>query len=129
MHAALLQLRASDPTFQAQGAFGLDGAVLTPQAFVLRFFGPHGNGHTSGCRDDRLLLVNLGAQVELPILPEPLLAPPYGYRWQTSWSSEDRLYGGGGTPEIFLTDGWRLPGECACVMSPTESTSDRHAAR
>ena len=129
MHAALLQLRASDPTFQSQGAFGLDGAVLARQAFVLRFFGPHANGHPGGCRDDRLLLVNLGAQVELPILPEPLLAPPFGYRWQISWSSEDRLYGGGGTPEIFLTDGWRLPGECACVLAPTESTSERHGPR
>ena len=129
MHAALLQLRASDPTFQTQGAFGLDGAVLAPQAFVLRFFGPHGAGQPCGSRDDRLLLVNLGAQVELPILPEPLLAPPFGYRWQIAWSSEDRLYGGGGVPEIFLTDGWRLPAECACVLTPTESTGDRHGLR
>jgi maltooligosyltrehalose trehalohydrolase len=129
MHAALLQFRASDPTFQAQGAYGIDGAVLTPQAFVLRFFGAHGNGHPSGSRDDRLLIVNLGAQVELPILPEPLLAPPYGYSWRVTWSSEDRLYGGGGMPEVFLPDGWRLPSECAWVLSPTEPTVDRHGSR
>jgi maltooligosyltrehalose trehalohydrolase len=129
MHAALLQFRASDPTFQAQGAYGIDGAVLTPQAFVLRFFGAHGNGHPSGSRDDRLLIVNLGAQVELPSLPEPLLAPPYGYSWRVTWSSEDRLYGGGGMPEVFLPDGWRLPSECAWVLSPTEPTVDRHGSR
>ena len=125
MHAALLQLRASDPTFQAQGAFGLDGAVLTPQAFVLRFFGPHGNGHPAGSLSDRLLLINLGAQVELPILPEPLLAPPSGYEWRLTWSSEDRLYGGSGMPETFLSDGWRLPAECAWVLSPAPPTSAR----
>jgi maltooligosyltrehalose trehalohydrolase len=73
--------------------------------------------------------VNLGAQVELPIIPEPLLAPPYGYRWTINWSSEDRLYGGGGLPEVFLTDGWRLPAECACVLAPTELISDRHGPR
>jgi maltooligosyltrehalose trehalohydrolase len=129
MHAALLQLRASDATFQAQGAYGIDGAVLTPQAFVIRFFGAHGNGHPSGSRGDRLLVVNLGAQVELPILPEPLLAPPYGYSWRLTWSSEDRLYGGGGMPEVFLPDGWRLPPECAWVLSPTEPIGDRHGSR
>ena len=50
----------------------VDGAVLGPEAFVLRFFGENGS--------DRLLLVNLGRDLDLDSAPEPLLAPPAGMR-------------------------------------------------
>ena len=52
LHRDLLRLRRDDPVFSAQRPGGLDGAVLAPEAFVLRYFGEHG--------DDRLLVVNLG---------------------------------------------------------------------
>ena len=70
---------------------GVDGAGARPGAFVLRFFG--------GDDGDRLLLVNLGATIDLHALPEPLLAPPADCRWDVLWSSEAPRYGGsGGTP-------------------------------
>jgi maltooligosyltrehalose trehalohydrolase len=66
LHRDLLQLRREDSVFRAQRSGGIDGAVLGPEAFVLRFFGD--NGH------DRLLLVNLGLDLHLNPAPEPLLA-------------------------------------------------------
>ena len=76
----------------AQKRRGLDGAVLSPDAFVLRFFGEDG--------DDRLLMVNLGIDLHLDPAPEPLLAPPADSEWRTLWSSEDPKYGGIGTPRL-----------------------------
>src|SRR5262252_2595893 len=68
LYADLLRLRRMDPVLSAQRPRGLDGAVLGREAFVLRFFGHEG--------PDRLLLVNLGADLVLDPAPEPLLAPP-----------------------------------------------------
>ena len=89
LHRDLLQLRREDPVFRAQKPRGVDGAVLAPEAFVLRFFGDGG--------DDRLLLVNLGRDLHLDPAPEPLLAPPENAVWDVLWSSEDPRYGGDGT--------------------------------
>src|SRR4029453_5126443 len=48
MHRDLIRLRRRDPVFRAQRPHGVDGAVLGPEAFVLRFFGEEslqgGNG-------------------------------------------------------------------------------------
>jgi maltooligosyltrehalose trehalohydrolase len=88
----------------------VDGAVIGEQAFVLRFFGAAG--------DDRLLLINLGADLPLDIAPEPLLAPPEERLWATLWSSESADYGGCGTPPPDGPDGWRLPAESAIAMRP-----------
>jgi maltooligosyltrehalose trehalohydrolase len=116
LHASLLQLRASDAAFRNQGRCGVDGTVLAPQAFALRFFSqpPCADGI-----DDRLLVVNLGVQVDLESMPEPLLAPPRQCQWTPIWSSEDPLYGGAGTPDLDLGRGWRLPAECAIVLGAT----------
>ena len=89
LHRDLLRLRHEDPVFQAQRRGGLDGAVLGPEALVLRFFGAQA--------DDRLLVVNLGRDLPLQPASEPLLAPPKGMVWKTLWSSEDPRYDGGGT--------------------------------
>ena len=48
LHLDLLRLRREDPVFRAQGGGGVDGAVLGPEAFVLRFFGV-GIEPTIGC--------------------------------------------------------------------------------
>ena len=83
----------------------LDGAVLGGAAFVIRF------------GDDRLLAVNLGAELELPHAPEPLLAPPAGRRWRTLFSSNDPKYGGEGSPELDDdARGWLLPAESATLL-------------
>ena len=47
---------------------------------------------------DRLLIVNLGIDLPLVGIPEPLLAPPVERKWRLLWSSEDPKYGGDGTP-------------------------------
>jgi maltooligosyltrehalose trehalohydrolase len=110
LHKDLIALRKADPAFRSQRLRGVDGAVLGEQAFVLRFFAADGA--------DRLLLVNLGCDLHLDQAPEPLLAPPAGHGWDILFSSEDRSYGGDGTPAIETADGWRVMGEAAIVLSP-----------
>jgi maltooligosyltrehalose trehalohydrolase len=116
LHEDLLRLRREDPVFRAsaagKSARGIDGAVLGPSAFVLRFFAPE--RETSG---DRLLLVNLGKDLELAPAPEPLLAPPEGGSWDVVWDSESPKYGGSGAPPPEDDEGgWRLPGFAAIVL-------------
>jgi maltooligosyltrehalose trehalohydrolase len=111
LHYDLLKLRREDEVFRAQRLRGVDGAALTPQAFVLRYFA--GNGA------DRLLIVNLGRDLRFDPVPEPLLAPPEGQRWQLLWSSQDARYGGCGTPALEGESNWRIPGEAAVVLLPT----------
>src|SRR5437867_3703144 len=69
LHVDLLRLRRKDSRFRQQKPDGLDGAVLGPKSFVLRYF-------SEGSADDRLLVVNLGERQLLAPIPEPLLAPP-----------------------------------------------------
>jgi maltooligosyltrehalose trehalohydrolase len=110
LHRDVLRLRREDPAFRAQRRGGMDGAVLAPEAFVLRFFGtPH---------PDRLLVVNLGRDLDLTPAPEPLLAPPEGMRWEILWSSEDPRYGGSGTAPLEDEEGWHMPGHAAFVLRP-----------
>jgi maltooligosyltrehalose trehalohydrolase len=110
LHRDLIRLRREDPVFRAQRRGGLDGAVLGPEAFVLRFFGVQA--------DDRLLVVNLGRDLALQPAPEPLLAPPEGMIWKILWSSEDPRYDGGGTAPLEGEAGWQIPGHAAVVLRP-----------
>ncbi|HEX5228525.1 MAG TPA: DUF3459 domain-containing protein, partial [Bryobacteraceae bacterium] len=112
LHCDLLKLRREDAAFRAQRRRGVDGAVLSHDAFVLRFFGEQG-GETE---DDRLLLVNLGVDVHLDPAPEPLLSPPAGGAWELVWSSEDPKYGGSGTPRLDSDENWHIPGLAAFVL-------------
>ncbi|MFP5513893.1 MAG: malto-oligosyltrehalose trehalohydrolase, partial [Alphaproteobacteria bacterium] len=55
------------------------------------------------------------------VLAEPLLAPPRDGAWTVLWSSEEPLYGGGGTAPVEQPCGaWRLPGQAALVLGPAE---------
>jgi maltooligosyltrehalose trehalohydrolase len=117
LHHDLLKLRREDPVLQRQRRRGLDGAVLTPHAFVLRYFGDEGA--------DRLLIVNLARDLRYDPVPEPLLAPPEGHLWQLLWSSEDLRYGGRGTLPLESADNWRIPGESAVLLQPTPAPADR----
>jgi maltooligosyltrehalose trehalohydrolase len=110
LHRDLLRLRREDPVFAAQDASRMHGAVLGPEAFLLRFFGAAG--------DDRLLIINLGATLPLLPMPEPLLAPPAGQRWKLLWSSEDARYGGNGMLELDGEHSWTLPGHALAVLAP-----------
>jgi maltooligosyltrehalose trehalohydrolase len=110
LHRDLLKLRREEPVFSAQKRHGVDGAVLSPEAFVLRFFGDDG--------DDRLLIVNLGIDLHLDPAPEPLFAPPSDCEWTTQWSSEDPKYGGNGTPQRNSEEDWEIPGHAAVLLMP-----------
>jgi maltooligosyltrehalose trehalohydrolase len=110
LHHDLLALRRADPAFAAQRADEIAGAVLDAAAFVLRFSG--------GGQGDRLLVVNLGPDLELDVIPEPLLAPPAGERWTLVWSSEHPRYGGCGTPAPDAITPWRVAAESAVVLAP-----------
>src|SRR5437667_221040 len=57
LHRDLLQVRHEDDAFQVQRPGAVDGAVLGPATFALRFF-------TGDHSDDRLLIVNLGADLD-----------------------------------------------------------------
>ncbi|UEM06843.1 malto-oligosyltrehalose trehalohydrolase (plasmid) [Skermanella rosea] len=113
LHRDLLRLRREDAVFRTQRKGGMDGAVLGREAFCLRFFGEGG--------DDRLMLVNLGRDLTLTVLPEPLLAPPLGREWRLLWSSEDPAYGGNGTPEVETAERWHVAGGSAAVLAADQS--------
>lgn len=109
LHQDLLRLRREDRTITAP--VRLDGAVLGPGCFVMRYFaGDRG--------EDRLLLVNLGAQLHLDAAPEPLLAPPEGQGWKIAWSSESPEYGGSGTPPPETTAGWIIMAGVSLLLKP-----------
>jgi maltooligosyltrehalose trehalohydrolase len=110
LHCHLLKMRRKDRVFGAQRADWIQGAVLGPEAFVLRFFG--------AAEGDRLLLVNLGCDLQLVHLPEPLLAPPEESRWELLWSSEFPWYGGSGTPKVETDEYWLIPGHASTVLAP-----------
>ena len=123
LHRDLLRLRRDDAVLRLNERGRIDGAVLSPQCFLLRYFGDG--------MDHRLLIVNLGPDLDLRRAPEPLLAPPslpqsprganescVNRRWKILWSSEDLRYGGCGTPDLDTESGWRIPGESAVVLGP-----------
>jgi maltooligosyltrehalose trehalohydrolase len=109
LHVDLLRLRREDSRFRQQVPNEVDGAVLGPASFVLRFF-------SEDNRDDRLLVVNFGENRDLNPAPEPLLAPPLGFEWETLWSSESACYGGSGTATVATQENWTLPAEATVAL-------------
>lgn len=106
----LLRLRRNDPAFQLTSPRAVDGAVLGPQAFVLRYFYEKGG--------DRLLVVNLGHDLDLSIVPEPLLAPPRAMQWHILLSTEAPQFGGNGVcPLAGDTRDWKIPAEAAVLLT------------
>ncbi|MGZ4970358.1 MAG: malto-oligosyltrehalose trehalohydrolase [Methylobacter sp.] len=112
LHRDLLSLRHNDPVFQSSRRSNrIDGAVLSQDALVIRFFGEKPG-------DDRLLLLNLSRDIHLVPAPEPLLAPPENCVWDALWYSEDPRYGGMGMPPWPTQGNWYLQGESAVVLNP-----------
>jgi maltooligosyltrehalose trehalohydrolase len=112
LHRDLLKLRRDEPAFRAQERHGVDGAVLSSEAFLLRFFGEGEAG------EDRLLMVNLGIDLHVDPAPEPLLAPPADSEWTLLWSSENPKYGGTGAAPLDTQRNLRIPGQAAVVLKP-----------
>ena len=116
LHRDLLALRREDPIFAAQCYGAIDGAVIGPEAFLLRYFGERG--------DDRLLVVNLGRDLTPRSLAEPLAAPPHGRRWGEIFSSENPAYGGGGSPIFENSARWRIQGHTAIALAAMPASHD-----
>jgi maltooligosyltrehalose trehalohydrolase len=110
LHTDLLTLRRNDPVFNSAATVRVDGAVLGENCFVLRYL--------TAAHDDRLLIVNLGTGIDLPHLPEPLVAPPADHQWQVAWSSESPVYGGSGSSAPGRFGAWHITGECAQLLVP-----------
>jgi maltooligosyltrehalose trehalohydrolase len=115
LHIDLLKLRREDSRFRQQFTGGIDGAVLGPASFVLRYFAEDNN--------DRLLLVNFGDSHVLEPAPEPLLASPSGHKWETLWASEASRYGGA-NPAQAAPEQWILPAESAVALRPVPETGN-----
>jgi maltooligosyltrehalose trehalohydrolase len=114
LHRDLLRLRRTDPVLGTRPA-RVDGAAIGERAWLLRYFGEAG---------DRVLLVNLGADLTLAPMPEPLLAPPDDQSWHIAWSSEWPCYGGAGVPALYRGGSLHLPGESAMVLLPGPVTRE-----
>src|SRR6266403_973202 len=108
LHIDLLKLRREDSRFRQQGSGGIDGAVLGPASFVLRYFSKE--------NDDRLLLVNFGESQVLHPVSEPLLAPPSGCTWETLWTSESCRYDGADAAITVTKEQWFLPAEATVAL-------------
>jgi maltooligosyltrehalose trehalohydrolase len=121
LHRDLIRLRRTDPVFSQPERGSCDGAVLSPTAFALRFFSEKGG---------RLLLVNLGLDLALSPIPEPLLAAPEGCVWEMKFSTEEARYGGSGVAAMEFTERWRLPGHSAVLLAaatpPAGAQSQSH---
>ena len=115
LHTDLIALRRGDPVITG-AAKRIDGAVLAPEVLVLRYFG--------GAEGDRLLIVNLGSELELTPAPEPLLAAGPSGPWRLAWSSEAVRYGGHGTAPIDMAGDLRLPGQCALFFTSARGESE-----
>ncbi|HXH42199.1 MAG TPA: alpha-amylase family glycosyl hydrolase, partial [Thermoanaerobaculia bacterium] len=96
LHRDLLRLRR-----EMTGIVG--GAVMGAEAFVLRY-------------ENHLLLINLGAELRLDTVDEPLLAPPLGQHWKLTWSSDSPDYGGPGIQPVETGGGWVVPARAAVVL-------------
>lgn len=119
LYRDLIRLRRADPVLRSPGRKRMDGAVLSERAFLLRYFdATHG---------DRLLVFNLGADLDFDPAAEPLLAPPARTDWKVLWSSEDPQYGGAGTAPPDFDGHWRIAGYSALMFAPREAAEIRDA--
>jgi maltooligosyltrehalose trehalohydrolase len=114
LHRDLIAMRRGDVAFRMQQPGMVDGAVLGPEVFALRYLARLAD-------DERLLLVNFGPDMVAGGFPEPLLAPPDGCRWTLRWSSEHPDYGGTGTPGVVTEQGWHIAGHAAFVLQPEKT--------
>ncbi len=115
LHRDLLALRRSGAALA--GGSRVESAALSEQAFGLRV----------ASRDSAtLLLVNLGADLELAPASAGITAPPARREWWLRWSSDDVAYGGPGIPDA-ARHGVLLPGESAVLLSTGHARTVRRS--
>jgi maltooligosyltrehalose trehalohydrolase len=107
LHRDLLALRRDDAVFGRR--YRIDGAAIDEACWVLRYFG--------AADEDRLLIVNLGGDLVLDRIAEPLMASIEGQPWRLLWSSEAPAYDGSSVPEPFADGTWRIAGHAAIVLA------------
>jgi maltooligosyltrehalose trehalohydrolase len=112
LHCDLLALRRHDAVLARAGTYRPEGAVVGPATFLLRYIDRD--------RGDRLLVVNLGCDLDFEPVREPLLAPPRDARWRMAWSSEAPQYGGQGAPPMNTDGPWLIPGGSATFFVPEQ---------
>jgi maltooligosyltrehalose trehalohydrolase len=111
----LLKLRREDPAIAEQRKGSVDGAVISEDCFILRFFfADPVEGEL-----DRLLVVNFGPYLEGIHMPEPLLAPPRDKQWTLLWNSERPEYGGTSAAFPITSKGWHIAEETAFLLGST----------
>jgi maltooligosyltrehalose trehalohydrolase len=116
LHRDLIRLRKSDPVIARQDATMLAGAVVGPEAFLIRWCDAQRS-------DDRLLLVNMGPDLAWRSMAEPLIAAPRDKRWRMQWSSDAPRYGGSGSALLNIKQ-WRVPGHAAILLQAAEVDGD-----
>jgi len=109
-HADLLHLRRATPAFGQRSERRIDGAVIGDAALLIRYFTPDFAGH-------RLILLNLGRDLHIGVVAEPLLAPPPKRKWMVEFSSEHPRYNGVGRRPIDTDQFWILPSDTALVLA------------
>ena len=107
LYQDLLALRRDDPAFAEQRADRVAAACLDERVFLLRFASTEG---------DRLVVVNLGADLELDPAAEPLLAPPSDATWALVLASEDVKYGGSSYRKPYDDGKWSLTAMSTYVL-------------
>ncbi len=80
------------------------GSALTDDVLVLRY-------------QRRVLIVNLGDEIRLDIVNEPLLAPPLDEYWDLLWSSDSPEYGGPGITPVNTRGTWVVPARAAVLLT------------
>jgi maltooligosyltrehalose trehalohydrolase len=110
LHRDLLRIRREDPAIAAAATRRVEGAVIGQRAIVLRY--------DDGRGDARLLIVNLGNDLDLMPIPEPLLAPTLDCEWIVQWSSDAVEYGGLGQRPLRTSPVWQVAAESAVLLRP-----------
>lgn len=110
LHRDLIHLRRTNTAFSQRHRRRIDGAVIGEAALLIRYI-------TETSADQRLLLLNLGRDLNIGVVAEPLLGPPAGRKWVLQWSSEHPDYGGAGR-RPFDTDRFSvLPSDTAILLT------------
>ena len=102
-------------TFQVWSAQADKGTTkhfaIVDRTLALRF-----EGATSPL--DRLLVVNLDADVNLATLSDPIVAPPAEHQWGLRWCSDEAKYGGSGVAAIAPPERLIAGGQAATLFEP-----------
>jgi maltooligosyltrehalose trehalohydrolase len=120
LHRDLLALRHNDPTLgvTAPPTVQVLAVPLTESCALVRWVADAGEDP-----EDRILLLNLGADFSLAQVIDPLLAPAGRDRrphWRTVWTSENPSYGGHDCDEPERAGGrWVIPGAAAVLLAPS----------